>query len=169
MRKLMITTVVVAVALASWALRPGVSAEAEARARVPLESLFPAEVPTELRTAAGVQRGVWRLDPVSSGMVRPAFEAARQFQMYDQVLERTYVHPSGLRMMLSVAYGRQQSVGLQMHRPEVCYRAGGFRVSDVTPGVAITPGAMQLAVTPNLPSSNASERVRPMTPALEAE
>lgn len=139
-RSVALAACLVAVALASWSLRPGVSAEAEARARVPLESLFPAEVPTELRSAAGVQRGVWRLDPVSSGMVRPAFEAARQFQMYDQVLERTYVHPSGLRMMLSVAYGRQQSVGLQMHRPEVCYRAGGFRVSDVTPGMLALPG-----------------------------
>ena len=33
----------------------------------------------------------------------------------------------------------------------------------------MTPGAMQLAVTPNLPSSSASERVRPITPAFDAE
>lgn len=128
-------------AMASVWLRPGVSAEAEARAQVPLESLFPKEIPTWVDGPAGAQRSAWRLDPVASGMVRPAFEAARRFQMYDQVLERTYVHPSGQRLMLSVAYGRQQSVGLQMHRPEVCYRAGGFRVSDVTPGTLALPGA----------------------------
>lgn len=103
--------------MAGWG-RLGVSESAQARAGVPLEFLFPAQV------------GDWTPDPVSSGLVRPAFEQARQFQMYDQVLERTYVHPSGRRLMLSVAYGRQQSVGLQMHRPEVCYRAGGFAVGE---------------------------------------
>ncbi len=129
----------VAVALACVWLRPGVSAQASERAHVPLESLFPSEIPTDVRTPAGMQRGVWRLDPVASGMVRPAFEAARRFQMYDQVLERTYIHPNGQRLMLSVAYGRQQSVGLQMHRPEVCYRAGGFSVSRVTPASVVLP------------------------------
>ena len=106
------------VAALAWWGRPGASDAAQARAGVPLEALFPVRV------------GDWVPDPVSSGMVRPAFEQARQFQMYDQVLERTYVHPSGRRLMLSVAYGRQQSVGLQMHRPEVCYRAGGFTVGE---------------------------------------
>lgn len=106
------------VAALAWWGRPGASEAAQARAGVPLEALFPVRV------------GDWVPDPVSSGMVRPAFEQARQFQMYDQVLERTYVHPSGRRLMLSVAYGRQQSVGLQMHRPEVCYRAGGFTVGE---------------------------------------
>jgi len=138
---------IAAAGLASVWLRPSVSAEAEARARVSLESLFPLEIPAAAQAADSVPRGAWRLDPVAAGMVRPAFEAARRFQMYDQVLERTYVHPSGQRVMLSVAYGRQQSVGLQMHRPEVCYRAGGFRVTDVTPGTLSLPGtAGQLPV-----------------------
>ncbi len=140
-RSVGLATCLVAAALASLWLRPGVSTEAEARAQVPLESLFPKEIPTQVDGSTGLQRSAWRLDPVASGMVRPAFEAARRFQMYDQVLERTYVHPNGQRVMLSVAYGRQQSVGLQMHRPEVCYRAGGFRVSDVTPGTLVLPGA----------------------------
>lgn len=139
-RGLGLAACLVVAALASLWLRPGVSAEAEARAQVPLEALFPKEIPTQVNGPSGAQRSAWRLDPVASGMVRPAFEAARRFQMYDQVLERTYVHPSGQRVMLSVAYGRQQSVGLQMHRPEVCYRAGGFRVSDVTPGTLALPG-----------------------------
>ena len=33
--------------------------------------------------------------------------------------------------MLSVAYGRQQSVSLQLHRPDVCYVASGFKVEDL--------------------------------------
>ncbi len=106
-------------AVASIALRPSVDPAVQVRAAVPLESLFPVEF------------GAWRLDPSAVAPIRPAFERARQFQMYDQVLERTYVDPQGRRIMLSVAYGRQQSVGLQMHRPEVCYRAGGFAISEV--------------------------------------
>jgi exosortase B len=108
-------------ALSAW-WAPGPVPEADARARQPLESLFPEHF------------GPWRLHPVASALIRPAFEQARRFQMYDQVLERTYVNEAGQTVMLSVAYGRQQSVGLQMHLPQVCYRAGGFAVSEVTPG-----------------------------------
>lgn len=106
----------------SHVLSPKQQVEAQMRASMPLEQLFPTAF------------GPWRLDPAAAALVRPAFERARQFKMYDQVLERTYVDGVGRRIMLSVAYGRQQSVGLQMHRPEVCYRAGGFKVSDVEPG-----------------------------------
>jgi EpsI family protein len=66
--------------------------------------------------------------------------------MYDQVLERTYLDGEGHRVMLSVAYGRQQSVGLQMHRPEVCYRAGGFHVQGIRAG-QIRLGGRTLPVT----------------------
>lgn len=108
--------------------RPQASPEANARALVPLESLFPQQV------------GEWQPDPVAVGFVRPAFEQAKRFQMYDQVLERVYVNPEGARIMLSVAYGRQQSVGLQVHRPEVCYKAGGFEVGAVQAGQIDLPG-----------------------------
>lgn len=108
--------------------RPQASPEANARALVPLESLFPQRV------------GPWQPDPVAVGFVRPAFEQAKRFQMYDQVLERVYVNPEGERIMLSVAYGRQQSVGLQVHRPEVCYKAGGFAVGAVRAGQIALPG-----------------------------
>ena len=107
----------------SFLLKPSVDPQADKRANVPLEQLFPSKV------------GVWQADVTAAAPVRPAFERARQFQMYDQVLERTYVNPQGYRIMLSVAYGRQQSVGLQMHRPEVCYKAGGFKVEAVQAGV----------------------------------
>ncbi|MBI2734739.1 MAG: EpsI family protein, partial [Aquabacterium sp.] len=109
-------------AASSYAFLPKPQPEAQARANTPLEQLFPSEF------------GPWRLDPAAAALIRPAFERARQFQMYDQVLERTYMDEAGHRIMLSVAYGRQQSVGLQMHRPEVCYRAGGFTVSHIEPG-----------------------------------
>ncbi|MGE5451787.1 MAG: exosortase C-terminal domain/associated protein EpsI [Acidobacteriota bacterium] len=121
-------------AVVCWAWLPRSQPVVNERATVPLERLFPADLPG------------WQLDPLAAAPVRPAFEQARRFQMYDQVLERTYVNAAGYRIMLSVAYGRQQSVGLQMHRPEVCYKAGGFRVEAVE-STQITVGHRPLAVT----------------------
>jgi EpsI family protein len=118
----------------SAAFMPHPQPLAQERASTPLEQLFPA------------QFGSWRLDPAASSLIRPAFERARQFQMYDQVLERTYIDDQGHSIMLSVAYGRQQSVGLQMHRPEVCYKAGGFKVQGVAQGQLKLSGR-DLAVT----------------------
>lgn len=109
-------------AVVSMVFVPRPDPAAQVRAQTPLESLFPERF------------GHWRLDPAAALLIRPAFEQARRFQMYDQVLERSYLDDEGRQVMLSVAYGRQQSVGLQMHRPEVCYKAGGFHVQDVAVG-----------------------------------
>ena len=48
--------------------------------------------------------------------------------IYDATLSRTYVNPQGQRVMLSIAYGANQSRALQLHKPEVCYASQGFRV-----------------------------------------
>jgi EpsI family protein len=99
--------------------KPKTDAAMDQRAKVPLEDVFPSQFDD------------WRLDPAASVFVRPAVDQAKTWRMYDQVLERTYINHWGQRVMLSVAYGRQQSVGLQMHRPEVCYQADGFVVQGV--------------------------------------
>jgi EpsI family protein len=49
-------------------------------------------------------------------------------RLYSEVLTRVYVHTSGYRVMLSIAYGSDQRGGLQAHKPEVCYPAQGFAV-----------------------------------------
>lgn len=49
-------------------------------------------------------------------------------QIYSQTLSRTYVSPDGQRIMLSVAYGGDQSDATRAHRPEVCYPAQGFQI-----------------------------------------
>lgn len=51
-------------------------------------------------------------------------------QIYSQMVSRTYINPNGYRIMLSLAYGGDQSRDMQVHRPEVCYSAQGFRVGD---------------------------------------
>ena len=50
--------------------------------------------------------------------------------IYNQTLSRTYINSLGQRIMLSVAYGGDQSDGTRAHLPEVCYPAQGFRISD---------------------------------------
>jgi EpsI family protein len=49
-------------------------------------------------------------------------------KIYQQTLSRTYVNASGDRIMLSVAYGGDQSDASRAHRPEVCYPAQGFEI-----------------------------------------
>ena len=54
--------------------------------------------------------------------------------LYDRTVARTYVNNQGQRVMVSVAYGANQSRALQLHKPEVCYAAQGFRISTVHKG-----------------------------------
>jgi len=102
---------------------------ADARPVVPLEQLFPGRV------------GAWRVEPASAAFVRAPTENGKVYGIYNEVLERAYVNGAGERIMLSVAYGREQSAALQLHRPEVCYTSDGFQVSklheevlDLNPG-----------------------------------
>lgn len=48
---------------------------------------------------------------------------------YSEVLSRTYVNSRGDRIMLSLAYGADQSRALQVHKPEICYAAQGFKIA----------------------------------------
>lgn len=53
---------------------------------------------------------------------------AKLDKIYNQTLSRTYVNSRNERIMLSVAYGGDQSDSMQVHKPEVCYPAQGFQV-----------------------------------------
>jgi EpsI family protein len=52
-------------------------------------------------------------------------------ELYNQLITRAYVNGAGERVMLSIAYGENQSSeSTQVHRPEFCYVTQGFSVSD---------------------------------------
>ncbi|HET7864523.1 MAG TPA: EpsI family protein, partial [Burkholderiaceae bacterium] len=54
---------------------------------------------------------------------------ARLDSVYDQTLARAYINARGERVMLTIAYGRDQSSeATAVHRPEFCYGAQGFQV-----------------------------------------
>ena len=98
-----------------------------------LETLFPQ------------QFGPWRMD-TSMPVILPSPDVqALLDKIYNQVLSRTYINTEGQRIMLSVAYGGDQSDGTSAHRPEVCYPAQGFAITD-NRAVSLPIGPRQLPV-----------------------
>ena len=65
--------------------------------------------------------------------------------IYNQVLARSYVNTSGQVIMLTVAYGGDQSDGTSAHRPEVCYPVQGFAITSNRAG-ALQIGQRQIPV-----------------------
>lgn len=53
-------------------------------------------------------------------------------KIYSQILTRTYIGSGGQGIMLSVVYGDGIDRQLDIHRPEYCYPAQGFQVSQYT-------------------------------------
>jgi EpsI family protein len=76
--------------------------------------------------------GVWRTQE-GGGVVAPQSEDGLAARLYNQTVARTYVGPDEQLIMLLIAYGNTQSDTLQLHRPEVCYPAFGFKVTDSRP------------------------------------
>lgn len=72
--------------------------------------------------------GNWTLVP-SIRLVTPVDDDALSNQIYAQMVGRGYSDKAGNIVMLLIAYGPRQSDRLQLHRPEICYVAEGFRVS----------------------------------------
>ena len=101
---------------------------ADSRPRVDLELMFPKRL------------GEWTVDdrmPVQ--LVSPDTQAMLS-KIYNQTLSRTYVNLVGDRIMLSVAYGGDQSDATRAHRPEVCYPAQGFQILTGSVGQLSVPG-----------------------------
>ncbi|WP_051534673.1 exosortase-associated protein EpsI, B-type [Deefgea rivuli] len=74
--------------------------------------------------------GSWKIDKNIPVVETPAELQATIDKTYTETLSRTYIDSSGRQVMLSIAYGRNQSDGNNIHRPEVCYPAQGFSVFE---------------------------------------
>lgn len=72
--------------------------------------------------------GDWKVDTSVAPLVVNPQTAALIDKLYSETLERTYVNSRGERIMLSIAYGGDQSDSMQVHKPEVCYPAQGFQI-----------------------------------------
>jgi EpsI family protein len=71
----------------------------------------------------------WKIDPYIVPLQLSADMQKGLNDLYSQTLVRTYVNPTGDHVMLSVAYGGDQSGNLALHKPEHCYGAQGFDIS----------------------------------------
>ena len=83
--------------------------------------------------------GGWQFN-TASGLVLPPPDQLRD-KIYSQLLTRTYVRESAAPVMLLIAYSGAQDGTIQVHRPEVCYPASGYRLTQIDPHtVPIAPG-----------------------------
>lgn len=80
----------------------------------------------DLETMIPKRFGNWTVDKSVVPLTPDETQKELIATLYDQTLARTYVNDAGQRVMLSIAYGGDQSKQLQLHLPEVCYVAQGF-------------------------------------------
>lgn len=85
----------------------------------------------DLETMIPARFGNWKIDESIIPLQVDADTQAKLDKIYNQTLSRTYVNSYGERIMLSVAYGGDQSDNLAIHKPEVCYYAQGFEVMKI--------------------------------------
>ena len=113
---IVVAALMVAIALAAPQLKP---VRAECPAELVLESMVPQAF------------GDWSIDPTLAPVALTADVQAKLDRIYSQTVSRTYVNTAGERVMLTVAYGGDQSDALKAHRQEVCYTAQGFTIHDL--------------------------------------
>jgi EpsI family protein len=81
-----------------------------------------------LETMIPKQFGEWKMDETIVPLLADPKQTAMLNKIYNQTLSRTYINTAGERIMLSIAYGGDQSDGMAVHKPEVCYPAQGFQI-----------------------------------------
>jgi EpsI family protein len=88
----------------------------------------------------------WQVDNRAvGGIVNPQTEELLN-KLYSQILNRVYVDANGHSIMLSIAYGADQADDdVQLHYPEVCYPAQGYRINrSQLAEVATTDGVVHV-------------------------
>lgn len=81
----------------------------------------------DLETLVPKQFNDWKVEEMTTHLVNPEEQAAVS-KIYSQTLSRSYVNDQGERVMLSIAYGKNQSDSVGVHLPEGCYGGQGFSV-----------------------------------------
>lgn len=105
-----------------------VSSGALTKALTPTKKIADQQERIDLEIMIPVEFGDWRVDKSIIPLQVDAETQAMLDKIYNQTLSRTYVNSIGERIMLSVAYGGDQSDNLAVHKPEVCYYAQGFEI-----------------------------------------
>lgn len=101
----------------------------------------------------------WKITEMAAPLVNPQTEEAIN-RIYAQTLSRVYVNSKGDMIMLSIAYGEDQSDAVGAHLPEGCYGGQGFAISQIKRTHISTPYADIPAVRLLATKGN---RVEPIT------
>ena len=96
----------------------------------PSISLADERPPIDLKAMVPTTFGDWRLLERSGAYIIDPQTQQLLSTIYSETLSRSYVNSKGYVIMLSIAYGKNQSDALQLHKPEVCYPAQGFQLFD---------------------------------------
>jgi EpsI family protein len=99
----------------AWALAP-THHIADDGQKVDLEAMIP------------TQFGPWHEDQRHTITIVDPQQKETMEKIYSQTLTRTYTDDAGDYIMLSIAYGTDQSDSKQLHYPDVCYPAQGFQI-----------------------------------------
>lgn len=94
----------------------------------PTAKVVTSESKIDLETLIPKQFGDWKIDETITPLIANPEQQDIINRIYDQTLSRTYVNARGERIMLSIAYGGDQSDAMQVHKPEACYPAQGFKI-----------------------------------------
>lgn len=105
-----------------------VSSGALTKALTPTNKIADQQEKIDLEIMIPAEFADWRIDKSIIPLQVDADTQAMLDKIYNQTLSRTYVNSLGERIMLSVAYGGDQSDNLAVHKPEVCYYAQGFEI-----------------------------------------
>lgn len=114
-RVLVLAVLMVLASLLAWGMKP-TKFWSEHTASVKYATLFPPSF------------GDWQMAKEAVTVVNPQQQETLD-AIYDEIVSRVYVERgTGRRVMISLAYGNNQSRATQVHKPEVCYPAQGFEL-----------------------------------------
>jgi len=130
MKSSRVGVVLASIAIAGTAIAAEVFAPRQLMARTTASQSLESVIPQQF--------GTWKVVPEISPVKPVDPEAYVQppdplsAKVYSQEVARGYTDGAGHVVMLLVAYGPVQNYKLKAHRPEICYTANGFRVSEKT-------------------------------------
>lgn len=113
----LLAALMLSLALIAWGLRPN-QRMSEQQQTIQLSALIPVAFADWREEVAAQQLLV---DPTVSQTLK---------KVYLQTLSRTYRNAQGQQVMLSIAYGGDQNDMMQVHKPEICYTAQGFQITE---------------------------------------
>lgn len=104
--------------------------------------------------------GAWTMTP-SQAFILPKTPGSLADRLYSDTVSRLYVAANTLPVMMVLAYGNLQSDLLQLHRPEVCYAAVGFQISNSAR--LDLPVARNVVIPARELTATSDNRVEPIT------